>query len=334
MLVRMSPPSLDVAREILTSDLARMRSMAGFNSSRSVEIAAAIGVVLARLALDGAEIAACSAAAGGDRGSDERLSEYIARLRRTAYSVPVHDSDGRKIGEGRVDGATFVARITDEHAAAMIRASNAPRGISVGYRVKVEPEPARPALAIGMRVRTTPQPIPGLVTPWAGLVGSIVDFPAAGNVRVAFEDGRSVTCGPDDVTPQPAPSSDVRPPAGTHEPECAIHIPGADCSCPAGWPIAEPAPGAPRVLCGLPVDGANGACSLRYGHIQLCEVEPVRGGIDPAPGTVVRVTAGDSRGLTGVAMERVASDPSGWIRVRRPSGDAWLCDSRHLECVP
>ncbi len=56
-------------------------------------------------------------------------------------------------------------------------------------------------LSIGMRVTTTPAPIPGLTCRWAGIDGEIVGFPGPGNVRVAFDQGGEVTCGPDDVTP-------------------------------------------------------------------------------------------------------------------------------------
>lgn len=56
-------------------------------------------------------------------------------------------------------------------------------------------------LTIGMRVRATPAPIPGLTARWSGLTGAVVGFPGEGNVRVRFDDGSSVTCGPDDLTP-------------------------------------------------------------------------------------------------------------------------------------
>lgn len=56
-------------------------------------------------------------------------------------------------------------------------------------------------LTIGTRVRATPAPIPGLTARWSGLTGEIVGFPGEGNVRVRFDDRISLTCGPDDLTP-------------------------------------------------------------------------------------------------------------------------------------
>ncbi len=55
-------------------------------------------------------------------------------------------------------------------------------------------------LSIGMRVRATPKDIPGINTTWSGLTGRIVGFPGEGNVRIAFDGGGHVTCGPDDLT--------------------------------------------------------------------------------------------------------------------------------------
>lgn len=71
---------------------------------------------------------------------------------RPPRTVPFVDERGRRIGDAVVDGCQIVARITDEGAAAELRASVGPRGVSVGYRVKVEPEPepepATPAAAV------------------------------------------------------------------------------------------------------------------------------------------------------------------------------------------
>jgi hypothetical protein len=56
-------------------------------------------------------------------------------------------------------------------------------------------------LTIGMRVRATPAPIEGLTARWSGLTGEVVGFPGEGNVRVRFNNGTSLTCGPGDLTP-------------------------------------------------------------------------------------------------------------------------------------
>ena len=66
-------------------------------------------------------------------------------------------------------------------------------------------------LSIGMRVRTAHDAPAGYGSRWAGLDGLIIGFPGTGNVRVRFDDGREVTCGPGDVT----------------------MIPGSDCAQPA-----------------------------------------------------------------------------------------------------
>lgn len=110
----MTPPSLTVAREILADAAAKAHASGDpFN-----EIAAsAIDVVLA--ALD----------------------------QRPARTVPFVDESGRRIGDAVVDGCQIVARVTDDGAAAALRASVGPRGVSVGYRVEVKPEPATPAAA-------------------------------------------------------------------------------------------------------------------------------------------------------------------------------------------
>jgi hypothetical protein len=104
-----------------------------------------VSVIAAELLHLRAEIAAIACAAGGDRGSDERLSEYVARLRGLPRSVPFMDERGRRIGDAVVDGLQIVARVTYPEAAAVLRASAGPRGVSVGYRVEAVPsEPARP----------------------------------------------------------------------------------------------------------------------------------------------------------------------------------------------
>lgn len=106
----MTPPSLEVAREILADAAAKARA----SGDQFNEIAAsAIDVVLAALDL------------------------------RPPRTVPFVDERGRRIGDAVGDGCQIVARITDEGAAAELRASVGPRGVSVGYRVKVEPEPER-----------------------------------------------------------------------------------------------------------------------------------------------------------------------------------------------
>lgn len=95
----MTPPSLETAREILAGAAAKARSA----GDAFAEIdAAAIDVVLAKLDRRGPRV------------------------------VPFHDSEGRKIGDATVDGCMIVGKISDERAAAMLRASVRPRWSTTG----------------------------------------------------------------------------------------------------------------------------------------------------------------------------------------------------------
>lgn len=58
-------------------------------------------------------------------------------------------------------------------------------------------------LTIGMRVRTSPTAPDRCGSRWAGLAGHVIGFPGEGNVRIAFDGGEQVTCGPGDVIPEP-----------------------------------------------------------------------------------------------------------------------------------
>jgi len=147
----MTRPSFDEAREILRDTAARARAAGGPYGEMA---ASAVEVVL-------------------DRVDDLVRSLVVDSERRatvaTTSVVPFLDEHGRRIGYASLDGAklwgvgsTMAVRVTDHAAAAALRASTGPVGVSLGYSV-------------------------------------------------------DAAC----------------PPEGTHDQECASHVPGGECTCPA-----------------------------------------------------------------------------------------------------
>jgi hypothetical protein len=156
-LVGMTPPSLDVAREILAAEAARLRAEA--SDPRSAAVVAAIDVVLGSC-LGCGSMATPSQAEGHPPWLCGACTEIRRRPIAHPLVVPFFDESGRQIGDASLVGCEIIGRITNEHAAAVLRSSTRPLGVSVGYRV--EPARARPAIA-------EPAPGPGAPRVLCGL---------------------------------------------------------------------------------------------------------------------------------------------------------------------
>ena len=108
-----------------------------------------------------AYIDAAKLAAGSERPAGEPLADTVRRMReeleqlraRSPLTVPLHDENGRKIGEATPDGSLVV--VTDK--VAMMRLAPGD-GISMGYTVV--PVPAVPAAAPPGPAATTPSTDP------------------------------------------------------------------------------------------------------------------------------------------------------------------------------
>ncbi|MES2170542.1 MAG: Lar family restriction alleviation protein [Actinomycetota bacterium] len=262
--------TLEAARETLGTHCAWASGLlpreAWVGEQKAAQIAAAIDVVLNAVAAQAKEI--------------DQLRELLAERPAPERAVDVVDESGRKIGHATVTGAQVIGRITDEHAAAVLRASTGPRGVSVGYRVEVVAEPTAPAPAVtddsaasalaktqatlsraGERIATNPPPDQGpeLGQPWAQPAPA-ADPPESARLTAARQP----------FVPMPLPTSQT---SGTARPGARFDL------------VAE-----------------------MHERARACPLEPAP---DHEHGT--RVRAG---GFVGTVMPRLPGDNPGWSRVR------------------
>lgn len=336
------------------------------------------------------EIAACSRAAGGDRGSDERLSEYITRLRRAVTEPKVAAPTAILIGAlpgvrqiqsredarelfGRRDGDAVWDAFGRAPAAACAEHACTRHPSCLAATVRCGCPECKQVLAV-LSTEVPAEPDrrgPMSRAERAAALRADADRIERAEPLAATTHGTAIPpdATADDMLPCPFCCSTMlsvgKPPGGAFP---ILDRPYVSCTaCGARGPLArsdanreaianwnrrpQDRPHGERYLAtavrSLVVElglTPSGTGSEDLGIIEL-EVKRLRAAaplVDeqrvlaggPAPGTFVRVTAGEHAGFRGTVQPKAADDPPGWCRVQRYlSTETRLFEAKSLDPI-